>query len=108
MAAQALQHGAVGDHALPVQSGIEYLHPWIATPPQAVDFVDCGETATEYHGNPTLRASGLDESQKSATPQAAGNEPAAIQKRVGIARRSGPLIDPEIIFLEANQSPVSH
>ena len=59
--------------------GSEYRRPWIATPGQALDYVDCGPAAAEHQANPTLRASGLDESLNSATPQAAENVPAAIQ-----------------------------
>lgn len=54
----------------------EYLRPRIATPGQALGCADRGETAAEYHSNPTLRASDFDvpnevthSSQKAATQQ---------------------------------------
>lgn len=53
----------------------EYLHPCIATPEQAVDSVDRERAATRHHGNTTLRASGIDESQDKASKQASRNEP---------------------------------
>jgi len=51
----------------------EYLRPLFATPQQAIDSVDRGRTAAGHHGKQTLRASGLDESQDSASKQASGN-----------------------------------
>ena len=50
-----------------------------ATPQQAVDFVDRGQTATRHHGKQTLRASGFDESQESERSKLRGMNPVAIQ-----------------------------
>lgn len=57
----------------------EYLRPWIATPRQAVDSVDCGRPQRAIKATQPFGLAGLDESQRSATPQASGNLPAAIQ-----------------------------
>jgi len=58
----------------------EYLRPLFATPEQALDFVDCRFASARHHGKQTLRASGLDESQKPATKQASSNEPGCDSK----------------------------
>ena len=58
------------------------LRPLGSAESRALDFVDRGRAATGHHGDLPLRATGLDESQKTATPQAAGNGPAAIHERI--------------------------